>query len=111
MKDLTKVEETILLSIFRMEEDAYGVSIKRQIRKVTGRDYLYSTLYTALDQLTRKDYIKKYWGDPSPRRGGKRKLFFRLTRNGLNALEDAFRKHQSVWSGISKDSFRKGYSK
>ena len=111
MKDLTKVEETILLSIFRLREDAYGVAIKRQIREVTGRDYLYSTLYTALDQLTRKDFVEKHWGQPSPRRGGKRKLYFRLTRQGLSALDDAYRKHQSVWSGISEDSFREGYSK
>ena len=54
MKELTKTEETILIAIWRLKDNAYGVTIKNQIKKVTKRDYLYNTLYTTLEQLVRK---------------------------------------------------------
>jgi len=105
MKDLTKIEETVLLAIFRLQKNAYGVTIKKQIKEVSQRDYLYSTLYTTLRQLARKGYISKIYGDPQPFRGGKRKIFFTLTKEGLTALENAYAKHQAVWKGISEKSF------
>ena len=108
MKDLTKIEETILLAILRLKEDAYGVTIKKQIKRVTGRDYLYNTLYTSLEQLVKKGYVTKRYGDPTPVRGGKRKIFFDLTVDGAEALETAFNKYRSVWDGISEDTFKEG---
>ena len=64
MKELTKAEETILLAIWRLGNDAYGVTIKNQIKKTTKREYLYSTLYTTLEQLVSKGFIDKRFGEP-----------------------------------------------
>ena len=108
MKELTKIEETILLAVFRLKDDTYGVTIKEQINRTTGRQYLYSTLYTTLEQLVRKEYIVKRLGDPSPVRGGKRKIFFDLTEKGSNALKESFLLQKSVWHGITEKSFRTG---
>ena len=108
MKELTKVEETIMIAIWRLKEDAYGVTIKRQIKNATGRDYLYNTLYTSLEQLVRKGFIMKRYGEPEPIRGGKRKIFFNLTKPGITALKDAFEKQKTVWQGISEESFNSG---
>ena len=106
MKELTKSEEVIMLAIWRLRDQAYGVTIKNQIKEVTSRDYLYSTLYTTLEQLVRKGYISKRFGDPTPERGGKRKIFFHLTETGLSTLKHAFRKNREVWQGISEESFK-----
>ena len=108
MKDLTKPEETVLLAILRLKDEAYGVTIKNQVKKVTNREYLYSTLYTTLEQLVKKGYISKRFGDPSPERGGKRKIFFNLTEDGVIALVNAFFKQKSVWAGITEKTFRNG---
>ena len=108
MKDLTKPEETVLLAILHLKDEAYGVTIKNQVKKVTNREYLYSTLYTTLEQLVKKGYISKRFGDPSPERGGKRKIFFNLTEDGVLALENAFLKQKSVWAGITEETFRNG---
>lgn len=104
MKDLTKIEETVLLAIFRLGDNAFGVTIKKQIKGVTKRDYLYSTLYTSLEQLVRKGYIDKRYGDSQPFRGGKRKLFFNVTDEGLSALKNALMKQKAIWNGISEES-------
>jgi DNA-binding PadR family transcriptional regulator len=108
MKDLTKIEETILLAILRLKDNAYGVTIKNQIKEAADRDYLYNTLYTTLEQLVRKEYICKRYGDPTPARGGKRKIFFSLTKDGLEALRIAYSKHKSIWAGITEKTFEKG---
>ena len=108
MKDLTKIEETVLLSILHLGDEAYGVTVKNQIKKVTQREYLYSTLYTTLEQLVKKGYISKRFGDPSPERGGKRKIYLNLTEEGITALENAFFKQKSVWAGITEDTFHDG---
>lgn len=105
MKELTKAEETILLAIWRLGIDAYGVTIKNQIKETTKREYLYSTLYTTLEQLVSKGFIDKRYGEPSAVRGGKRKIFFDLTEEGFKALKKAYHTHQSMWNGITEESF------
>ncbi|MFC1565219.1 PadR family transcriptional regulator [candidate division KSB1 bacterium] len=107
MKELTKIEETILLSTMRLGDDAYGVTIKSQIKKMTGRDYLYNTLYTSLEQLVKKGYLSKRFGEPTPTRGGKRKIFFNLTDAGLEALKGSFEKNKSIWAGVTEETFEK----
>jgi hypothetical protein len=57
--------------------------------------------------LNRKAYISKHFGEPSAVRGGKRKVYFRITQLGFNALESAFKQNSQIWSGIDEDSFRK----
>ena len=107
MKDLTKLEELVLMSIWRLGEDAYGVMIKRHVARLAGREYQYNTLYTTFDQLTRKGFINKLFGEPTAVRGGKSKVFFLITRQGIKALESAFLHNSRVWEGISIDSFQK----
>ena len=96
MKELTKAEETILLAIWRLGGNAYGVTIKNQIKKTSKRDYLYSTLYTALEQLVSKGLITKRYGEPSAIREGKRKIFFDITEFGFEALRKAYITNQSI---------------
>jgi len=108
MKDLTKTEEIILISIWRLKKNAYGVTIKKEIKEIANREYLYSTLYTTLDQLVNKKYISKRYGDPSPVRGGKRKIFFDIKKSGIEALQKSFTKQKNIWAGISDSSFDEG---
>jgi PadR family transcriptional regulator PadR len=110
MKDLTKLEELVMMAIWRLKDDAYGVKIKDKVKEIAGREYFYNTLYTTFDQLTRKAYINKHFGDPSAVRGGKRKVYFHITKEGRRALEYAFKRHNRIWAGINEKSFQKEYS-
>jgi len=110
MKELTKLEELIMMAIWRLKDDAYGVKIKNKVKEIAAKEYFYNTLYTTFDQLTRKGYITKHFGDPSAVRGGKRKVYFHITKEGRSALENAFKRHRRIWAGINEESFRKEYS-
>jgi DNA-binding PadR family transcriptional regulator len=111
MKELTKLEELVMMAIWRLKDEAYGVQIKSKVKEIGGREYFYNTLYTTFDQLTRKGYIKKHFGEPSAVRGGKRKVYFHITKEGRGALENAFKRHSRIWAGINEESFRKQYSR
>jgi len=108
LKELTKIEETVLLAIWRLENNAYGVEVRRRVEEVTGRAVNYSTLYATLEQMVRKGLINKQFGEPTAVRGGKRKVFFHPTTLGLDALKRAFERQKSLWAGINDEAFQRG---
>ncbi len=108
MKELSKAEEVYLLTIWRLKENAYGVSIREKIEVLTGKMYTYGTLYGILDQLVHREYVKKIEGAPTSERGGRRKLFYSLTSEGLAALKSSYEVQQSIWGGISWSTFEQG---
>lgn len=110
MKDLTLYETIHLLAIVRCGDNAYGVTIKNEIFEMTGREISYGTLYSYLDQLFRKDLVKKTPGSPTQERRGRRKIFYSLTAGGAKALQAAHRLQQSIWTGIPEFVLREGRS-
>ena len=107
MKELTKLEELVMMAIWRLKDEAYGVQIKNKVQEIGGKEYFYNTLYTTFDQLTRKGYISKHFGDPAAVRGGKRKVYFHITKEGRGALENAYKRLNRIWAGVNEKSFRR----
>ncbi len=101
MKDLTPLEQMILGAIWSLDEDAYGVSIKKRVADLSGRDLMYGTLYNALSQLVRKELVAKSQGEPTPERGGRRKIYYRLTTLGLQAFREAYEIQYSFWGRVA----------
>lgn len=103
MKLLSRAEEIILLTILKLKDDAYGVSIREQIHKDTGDMWSFASIYQPLDKLTRKHFVKKVPGDPTPERGGKRKYLYEVTSDGIKALKHIYQTHENIWSNIEAD--------
>lgn len=97
MIEISKAEEMVLLAIWRLGERAYGVSIRRQILKDTGKDYTYGTLYGLLRQMDNKGFLQKITAGPVPVKGGRSKSYFRLSPLGIRALKDAYALHKRLW--------------
>jgi len=107
MSQLTRNEEIVLLSVLRLEGDGYGVLIKRQIRELTHGDWNYGLLYSTLDQMVKKGLLVKREGKPMPERGGRRKIYYTLSRSGKQALERAYALKEALWDGITPLKFKK----
>lgn len=90
MVDLTPNETVVLLAVLRLKQKAYGVAIREEIAGITETTVTYGTLYSYLDQLFRKGLLAKSYGEPTPKRGGRRKIYYRLTPKGREALRDAY---------------------
>jgi len=102
MRELTKAEESLLLTILRLKDKAYGVAIKRRIQKTTGKALPYGTLYFILEQLTKKGYVKRSIGESKPERGGRSRIYYTLTSEGSEALEQAHEMQRRIWNGYGE---------
>jgi len=107
MKDLTLTEEMLLLTVWKLKEDAYGVTIRQYVSQETGRIFPYGTLYSALDKLVRLGYLIKTTGDPTRERGGRRKYFYHITKEGIEALKSALKLKLILWDAETQMTIKK----
>ena len=107
MKYLTKSEDILLLAIYHLKDNAYGVTIRKQVKQITGEEMTYGTLYSSLYQLVRKDYVVKTEGEPTPERGGRRKIYYSISPKGFEALKKSQQLTKNLWQDVSELSFEK----
>jgi DNA-binding PadR family transcriptional regulator len=108
MKSLTVVEETVMLAIYRLQENAYSVTIHQQIQMMTGRDIIIGTLFNALRQLCRKGYLIKTKGKPVKGKGKKSIMLYRISGKGYEALDQTRTMHHRIWDDIPEILHRGG---
>lgn len=97
---LTIQEEIVVTVLWRLDQEAYGVSIRKKIAEVTGKKMMYGTLYNILNQLLRKGYVEKIKGEPTAKRGGRSKMYYSLTSQGFEMMQKTRELHRSLWDGI-----------
>ena len=105
MDYLSRKEEHVLLTIWKLQSDAYGVTIREQVSETTGQYWSIGAIYDVLDRLYRKGYVSTKIGEPSTERGGKRKRFYRLTKQGYEALQQVKEIRDSLWSNLPNLAF------
>lgn len=99
MEMLTKLEELILLSVWKLKDNAYGTTIYKHIQKVTGKRLSLGGVYFPLDRLTKKGYLKSYIGETTEERRGLSKRYYEITDKGIAALNDIKRINEILWAG------------
>lgn len=101
MEMLTKLEELILLSVWRLGENAYGTTIYKHIQEVTGKRLSLGGVYFPLDRLTKKGYLSSYVGEATEERRGLSKRYFKLSGRGIEALNEIKRVNEAMWAGYA----------
>jgi len=107
MELLTKPEELLLLAICNLNNDAYGVEILKYLTRKTGKEWSIGSIYVPLDRLVRMSYLETYQGEPTSKRGGRRKRFYRVTKTGMEALRESKRVQEEMWERIPELAIRK----
>jgi DNA-binding PadR family transcriptional regulator len=102
---ITLNEEILLLCIWRLEGEAYGVKIRTLFKKYTQKEVAFGTLYNNLDQLVRKELITSFRGEPTAVRGGKAKVYYQITDRGREALQSARELHHRLWQDVPELAF------
>jgi PadR family transcriptional regulator PadR len=100
MKLLSRIEEIILLSIWRLGDMAYGMAIREEVIEATGKKWLLGAIYGPLGRLHKNGYVLTLKGEPTPERGGRSKVYYRLSKEGINALREIQRVNAVIWDGI-----------
>ncbi len=103
---LGEFEYLTLTAATRLGEDAYGAAIRQEIENATRHRCSIGALYTTLDRLEAKGFIKTRMGDPTPQRGGRPKRMVRITAKGIQAASDFYAAVMRVSRGVSWEANR-----
>lgn len=95
-----RLELAVLLTVARLGEEAYGLNVRRDLAERTGRDHSVGAIYTTLQRLADKGFLKSRVGEPLPVRGGRSRHHYYLTAAGVRALRDAERNTAALWVGL-----------
>jgi PadR family transcriptional regulator, regulatory protein PadR len=98
---LGEFEHIVLLALLRLDKQAYGVTVRREIQSRVKREVSIGAVYATLDRLEAKGYVNSYYGDPTPERGGRSKRFFRVTAEGMAAVSRTHRAIEKMTEGLA----------
>lgn len=97
MDVITVNEEMLLIVIWQLKENAYGFPIMKKVMEIAKKNMSYGSLYNSLNNLAKKGYLAFYKGEPTDVRGGKSKIYYKVTPKGKDALLKAKRFHVFLW--------------
>jgi len=98
--ELTLIEQATMLAIMRQHPNAYGVSIRDEIKTRTGKYYSFGSIYAVLERLEDRGLIKSREGEATAARGGRRKLYFTVTGSGHLALRASLIAVEAMREGL-----------
>jgi len=96
---LGNFELMVLLAVLRLDE-AYGVTIARELEEQTTREVVIASVYATLERLEERGLVTSSLGDATPERGGRAKRYFHITGAGIREVRDARRSLMNLWRGL-----------
>lgn len=99
---LGEFELFVMMAIARLEAgSAYGVTIRREIERRTGRMVAIGAVYATLGRLHDKGLVSFSISEPDPVRGGRSRKLVALTRAGRGALVQSATSFARMAEGLS----------
>lgn len=97
---LGEFEEIVMLTVGILYNDAYGISIKKEIESRLSRNVSVGALQTALQRLEQKGYLKSSEGESTQERAGRPKRYFTITAYGKKAMEYTKNTRDALWDAL-----------
>jgi PadR family transcriptional regulator PadR len=97
---LGNLELMVMLVLIRLDDDAYGVPISRELAKRIGHEVALGSVYATLERLQGKGLVTSIMGQPTQERGGRAKRYFRLTQKGLREVRKTQVALTRLWQGL-----------
>ena len=99
-KFLAEFELYLMLAIARLGDEAYGVTIRREIEDRTGRPVSIGAVYATLARLGDKGLVGFRESDPLPVQGGRSRKYFYLLPGGRTALQHSAMMLERMMEGL-----------
>lgn len=97
---LGEFELVLLLAVVRLNDEAYGVTIRRAIEDSTGRNVSAGAVYTALGRLEARGFVTSTPGETVPERTGMRRRYYRVRPEGARQVQRAMRHVETMARGV-----------
>lgn len=104
-KGLGEFEELVLLAVCILNDEAYGITVKEEVEKHTGRSILLGAVHITLYRLQDKGLLKSKLGGNTDKRGDRRKRLFTVSEMGMRQLRAAREVKQEMWKLIPQLKF------
>ncbi|MDP2497350.1 MAG: helix-turn-helix transcriptional regulator [Candidatus Palauibacterales bacterium] len=95
--ELGKLQLSVLMAVATLDDEAYGLGVRREVSEVRGREYSVGAIYTTLSRLEEKGLLESWETPPRPERGGRSRRQYELTAAGRTALREARRVAARLW--------------
>src|SRR5687768_17613287 len=89
--NLGDFEQLVMLAVLRLDDEAYGTSIREELKVRAERDVSPGAIFTTLERLESRGLVSSRYGEPTAERGGRSKRFYRLSIDGRRALARSLR--------------------
>lgn len=91
-------EEQVMLAVLRTAPEAYGMQVRRELEKVTGRDVTIGSVYITLDRLEAKGLVTSE--RTAARAESASRRVFSVTAIGARALAETRAMRERLWDGV-----------
>ncbi len=98
--NLGDFEQLVMLAVLRLDDEAYGTSIRDELKVRAERDVSPGAIFTTLERLESRGLVTSRYGEPTAERGGRSKRFYRLTTDGRRSLARALRTVRRMVQGL-----------
>jgi PadR family transcriptional regulator, regulatory protein PadR len=82
-------EQLVLLAVLRLDDNAYGMTVRRELEMRTGQPVSLGAVYTTLERLEKKGYLASRAAAGGPEREGRARRLFSVDGSGVEALRRA----------------------
>lgn len=98
---LGEFEQILLLGLLQLGGKAHGVPLRGEIYRRTGRRVSAGAVFTAMERLEKRGLIDSALGEPTSKRGGKRRRIYEIAPAGLAAIHRSLKTLDSMTDGLS----------
>jgi len=99
---LGEFEELVLLTVASLQQDAYGVEIKRELETRLRETLSVGSIQSALKRMEEKGFLTSSWSEATQKRGGKRKRIYAATPHAHRILKEMKEIRAGLWNSIPK---------
>ena len=97
---LGEFEQVVLLAILRAGDQAFALSLIKELDRSAQRQVDRGALYKTLDRMELKGLVKWKTEPATPGRGGHRRRLFEVTPAGVRALQASRNTLFNLWEGL-----------
>jgi DNA-binding PadR family transcriptional regulator len=93
-------EQLVMLAVMRLGQQAYGMTVRRQLEEIADRRVSLGAIYATLDRLESKGFVTSHLGGRGNERRGRAKRFFKVRAPGVRALRASLASSDRMRQGV-----------
>jgi DNA-binding PadR family transcriptional regulator len=104
---LGEFEELVLLTVAVLQQEAYGVEIKKELEARLKEKLSVGSIQSALKRMEEKGFLTSEWGETTQKRGGKRKRIYSATPYAHRVLQEMKDVRAGLWNTMPQPAYVK----